>query len=183
VTQYLYDNFQRLHKVSIPQKSSQTYTYKYGSTDGENSVLEEVAFEGASYDLDNYYLFDGLGRNVYSEMAGHLTENNFYDGFGRLVAQKGAKNSVATRFSYDTGPSSFVNDKWVMGWPKSIGYASYLEGDTIVTETTDENGVIHKEYKNFFGRLYKSLTYLNGQEVATTYEYDGGGNLITITAP
>ncbi|MBK7407195.1 MAG: RHS repeat protein [Saprospirales bacterium] len=127
-TQYTYDNFQRLASVIKPQKSTNTYTYKYGAYDGENSVLEEVDIAGSSYNLDNYFLFDGLGRSVYSKTAGHLVERNNYDGFGRLTAQKGATNSFTVSYTFDPGPSSFVNEEWVLGWPKGIGYASYIDG-------------------------------------------------------
>ncbi len=107
----------------------------------------------------------------------------------RVVAQ-GAPGSD---WQLDKHPISFnfqtnvVNEIPYLTWDEAnstyLNAGFYDVGKLYATQTTDENGNITKEYKNFSGQVILKTSYSGADVFSTYYIYDDYNNLVCVLPP
>ena len=198
ITNYTYDGFQRMHQA-FQRDNNVTLTNDYyiGQSVGIfnwNYVFTHKEFNGVNtpYDFSEAVFYDEVGKVMSTLKQGHLQSFNVYDALGRLTASKAENASYFQEYNYYRVPVEKLKESWAAGWGAIMQHSEYADYDYedptfstlyLITETIDENGRVFKEYKDYFGRLHKTVREHNGEDVVTKYIYDNGGNVKEIIPP
>ena len=113
--------------------------------------------------------------------------SNYYDGspLNRIIQKTGVGQAwnrgriydAAQRISYKT------NTKTLISWDENGNSDNYPANSLYVIQTTDENGNITREYKDFQDRIVQKESVLRNEIIRTHYVYDDFGLLRTVVPP
>ncbi|MBQ3636703.1 MAG: VCBS repeat-containing protein [Bacteroidales bacterium] len=184
MTDYVYDIYGNLSKVSSPFQNSSTAstwtTYTYDSCD---RILSESQPDGrtTTYKYEN---------NVVTTIKDGVSTSRVYDSQGYVTKVTDPSGSVVFRFAPDGQPISITQDgKNLMQYTydsyrrliqvddPNRGKTSYeYKNENVVKMTNAKGEVISYDYDK-----YNRITKLTCNEFIATYVYDDHGNLTSVT--
>ncbi|MEM9549309.1 MAG: RHS repeat-associated core domain-containing protein, partial [Bacteroidota bacterium] len=184
---FTYDDLGRLNYSSLNNgRLNNTYTYNYGLIDGGvNEITNQFAgTDGTGY--NSVMIYDGLGREVtntkqnYLDGGGDLVIRTTYDNLGRVKTVNDPTTGGLSKNNYEKSPLNIIEEFQPAGTNKSIYYGHQIEDNNFVVETTDEDGIVTKQFTDIFGRTTKTV---NGMGFETTYDYNSRDQILFIHPP
>ncbi|TWB09656.1 RHS repeat-associated protein [Nitrospirillum amazonense] len=181
ITNYSYDGYNRVNKVTYPSvngaSSYETFTYDNASQvqshrlrDGQTvnfgiDALERVT----SRDMGGYsYSYDNLGRVTQVSASGDPTVSMTYDALGRVTSQQTGNRTVSAQ--YDAAGRLIQ-----LTWPDNFSVTYGYDATGAMTTVSDSTGtqVVTYSYDDLGRRV--SLERNNG--MTTSYGYDSASRL------
>ena len=170
-TQYAYDGQDNLTSVTDPNGLTTTYEY-----DGLGNLIKQISPDTGT----TTYTYDEAGNRLSKTDARGITVSYGYDSLNRLTRISYPDASLNVRFSYDQGINGISR---LTGMSDVNGKTSYTYngfGELLSKTRISSDNVTTVFFYSYdsAGRLF-SLTYPSGRKLY--YEYDGYGNVISIS--
>ena len=185
-TDYTYDIFDRLIKITHPDNTTEVYDYKEYPT--ANKQIEYTDAKAIKYLSEYDILGDRVKYSVWKNDQWQMLRENEYDSKGNKTKEINS-NGHFTGFEYDSSyriikKSYFHKDNDKV--PKESITLSYTVGadsnTPLLVTTTDEDGYQKKYHYDIENRLIKlSVTPDKTKYYDTKYTYDYLGNKISST--
>lgn len=199
-TSYGYDEMWRVNSITYPSAGGSA-TYSYDDSPGSLSVEIQHSIDG-SRSTNDYFMFDGLGRQSSHSRANDETSNPPWDKTDTCYDARGLKGFVSYPYqtsSYGAAPicSGGIGDYYLYDGLKRVTSVTHSAGGTITTSytgpatsVTDEGNGINSSQKisqmDGLGRLVdvcevtgSSLSGISGSPVSCGLAIGGTGFLTT----
>jgi RHS repeat-associated protein len=205
-TTYGYDSKWRLTSVTPPGQATTSYTYTNasgsGSTLTQPAKVVETTVSSTAGTVQREYQFDTFGllwrqKELMPDGQWSLRET-LYDKLGRTasVSEALSLQGITNEVTFDPpNKTSFLYD--LFGRPTSVtlpdatststaykGSRTTTRTSTMASSTTAESAVSKREEYNALGRLVAVTENVGDPgELTTSYTYDVGGRLATVSMP
>jgi RHS repeat-associated protein len=177
-TSYAYDAVGRLTEVTYPAVDGVAATNTYSYNDASNIVTAT----GADGNITKYY-YDGLGRlteeqTYLSPSEPYSTEYYTYNWLSEVLTDE-APNGATYSYAYDSlGREVGVTNP--DGSHETMSYNETTNTETVINGDGQETQNVY----DFMQRLVAVREYWSADGYnATTYTYDGVGNLLKVVGP